>query len=111
ASVGTLTSPPFVLERRCLNFLIGGGNHPGETCINLLIDGKVVRTATGRDDEHLECDGWDVAEFAGRSAVIEIVERHTGGWGHINIDHIVQSDASKKVGAQIREVAVEHPYL
>lgn len=111
ASVGTLTSPPVVLERRALNFLIGGGHHPGETCINLLVDGKVVRTATGRDDEHLDWDGWDVAEFSGRTAVIEIVDRHTGGWGHINIDQIVQSDASLKAGPQIREMTAERTYL
>ncbi len=111
SSVGTLTSPPFVLGRRFLNFLIGGGRHPGETCINLLIDGKVVRTATGHDDENLDGDGWDVAEFAGRTAVLEIVDRHTGGWGHVNVDEIVQSDISLKAGPRIRELTVDLPYL
>src|SRR5262249_20173335 len=53
-SIGTLTSPPFVVERDFINFLIGGGDHPAETCINLLIDDKVVRTATGTANEHLD---------------------------------------------------------
>jgi fructan beta-fructosidase len=29
---------------------------------------------------------------AGKLATIEIVDRRTGGWGHINVDNIVQSD-------------------
>src|SRR5579883_948018 len=64
ASRGTLTSPPFVIRRKSINFLIGGGRHPGETCLNLRVDGAVVRSATGRDSEHLDWDGWDVAELA-----------------------------------------------
>src|SRR5437764_10783853 len=35
-STGTLTSPPFQVERRYLNFLVGGGQYPGKTCVNLL---------------------------------------------------------------------------
>jgi len=96
-TTGTLTSPAFKVERRYLRFLIGGGHHPGETCINLRIADKTVRTATGPNDkpggsERLEWTQWDVAEFLGKDATIEIVDRHTGGWGHVNIDHILQTD-------------------
>lgn len=94
-ATGTLTSPAIRLERKFLHFLVGGGNHPDETCVNLLVDGKRVRTATcsaSGGSEHLEETAWDVSEFAGKEAVIEIVDRHTGGWGHVNADHFVLSD-------------------
>ena len=89
---GTLTSPSFAVSRKFINFLIGGGGHAGQTCINLLVDGKVVRTATGKNNEKLEWYFWNVREFEGKTAHIQIVDQHSGGWGHINIDQIELSD-------------------
>jgi len=92
---GVLTSPIFKITRRHINFLIGGGSHSGDTCINLLIDGKTVRTATGRNEERLIWNTWDVSDFEGRDAIIAIVDRHSGGWGHINIDQIEMADTAR----------------
>jgi uncharacterized protein (DUF608 family) len=89
---GTLVSPPFKISRKFISFLIGGGSQAGQTCVNLLIDGKVVCTATGKDNEKLEWHFWNVKEFEGKQAQIEIVDRASGGWGHINIDQIELSD-------------------
>lgn len=114
-TTGTLTSAPFTVQRRRICFLIGGGMHPGETCINLLVDGQVVRTATGPNDrpggsERLAWQCWDVDELNGREATIEIVDRHTGGWGHVNIDQIVQCDEAP-VREGKRAMNVEKRYL
>ena len=115
---GTLTSPPFEISRDFVNFLIGGGMHPGETCINLLVDGRIVRTATGPNDrpggrETLDWASWDVKELRGKKAVIEIVDKHSGGWGHINVDHVVQSDkqAQMLAGERSRDVVLDQEYL
>ena len=115
-SIGTLTSPPFKIERPHINFLIGGGQHPGEACINLIIDGKVVRTATGPNDraggsEELDWASWDVGEFKGREATIQIVDNRKGGWGHINIDHIVQSAKPRQAAPAERTLTVTDAYL
>lgn len=97
---GTLTSPEFKITHDYLSFLIGGGKHPDKACLNLLIAGKVVRSATGNDAEWLAWKSWDVREYRGQSAVIEIIDRVTGGWGHINVDHIVLADRPAKEGRE-----------
>ena len=115
-TTGTLTSPPFRIERKFINFLVGGGGYPGETCVVLLVDGKAVRTATGPNtqpggSEELNWHSWDVTELAGKEAVIRIVDQRTGGWGHINVDHVVQSNRKREEGPGMREIAIERRYL
>jgi hypothetical protein len=110
-ATGRLISPPFTIQRKYVTFLIGGGGWAGQTCMNLLVDDRVVRTATGSHtkpggNDLLEPGAWNVEEFAGKPARIEIVDEAKGGWGHIAVDQIVFTDtrpaepAAAKVSAE-----------
>ncbi|AQQ70987.1 Levanase precursor [Limihaloglobus sulfuriphilus] len=115
-TIGRLVSPSFEIKRDYINFLIGGGKHPGKTCINLKVDGQVVRTATGPNDspggsEGLDWENWDVKNFIGKAAQIEIVDQHTSGWGHINVDHIYQSNKKRQYVEKTREFNLTKKYL
>jgi beta-fructofuranosidase len=92
AATGMLTSPPFTLRRRFLRFLIGGGDQVSQESMDLLVDGRVVRTATGSDSENLQPGEWDVSALQGHRAVLRVVDSGTGGWGHILVSDVVQTD-------------------
>ncbi len=92
ASTGSLTSPEFKIERDYVKFLIGGGALEGRTCVNLLVDGAAVRSMAGANGEELMPAGWNVSDLKGRNARIQIIDNSSGGWGHITMDQIVQSD-------------------
>ena len=103
-ALGRLISPPFTVQRRYLSFLIGGGRHtyygnndPGYVAVNLVHDGHVVRTAPRSQwapdgSDHLAWDWFDLADLAGTQVRAEIVDQHTGPWGHILVDQIAQTD-------------------
>ncbi|MBN1124530.1 MAG: GH32 C-terminal domain-containing protein [Sedimentisphaerales bacterium] len=114
-STGTLTSPPFIIQRNYINFLIGGGMHPAKACINLLLGDTIVRTATGPNDrpggsEALDWATWDVSDMMGKTVRIQIVDQQKGGWGHINIDHIMQSN-TKMAEERSRQMRFTKQYL
>ena len=103
-ALGRLISPPFTVQRRYLSFLIGGGRHtyygnndPGYIAVNLVHDGHVVRTAPRSQwapdgSDHLAWDWFDLADLAGTQVRMEIVDQHTGPWGHILVDQFAQTD-------------------
>jgi fructan beta-fructosidase len=72
---GRLLSPAFVIDRDHVNFLLGGGDRPGVLAVNLLVDGRAVRTASGGRNLALLPFGWDVRDLRGREARVEIVDR------------------------------------
>lgn len=92
AATGKLTSRAFTIERRFIHFWIGGGNHEGRTCVNLVVDGKIVCSMTGQANNRMALQNFEVSSFNGRQGVIEIVDAESGGWGNIGVGTIVFSD-------------------
>jgi sucrose-6-phosphate hydrolase SacC (GH32 family) len=96
-SKGNITSQSFTIKGKYINFLIAGGLFSGETCINLLIDNELVKTTPNpkewnRPSGVIKWVTWDVSEWQGKTAVIEIVDRQTGYREFVTVDHIYQSD-------------------
>lgn len=99
SAVGTLSSPLFTIEKPCINFLLAGGRHPGQACVNLLVDGQVVRTSTGDNTGVLKWSGWNVSDLEGRRAQIQIVDSYAGAdFGHVMADHFLFSDSLQSAG-------------
>ncbi len=94
AQTGRLVSAPFKVERKFLSFYIGGGRRE-DVGLRLLIESKTVRTAHGRDSNHMQRASLDLSEFEGQEAVIEIFDNAQGGWANVGVDHIVQTDHPK----------------
>ena len=107
-ATGKLTSAPFTIPRRFINFLIGGGNHMRpdgqvDAGINLLVGGKVVRNATGTNSDKMNLASWEVSDLEGQTAVIEILDQTPGSWGHIEVDQIEFSDRSPLITGSVSE--------
>ncbi|MGN0853204.1 MAG: glycoside hydrolase family 32 protein [Kiritimatiellia bacterium] len=100
-ATGTLTSPEFRIGRPFISLLVGGGACAGKLGVDLVVEGKTVRTATGRNapnagvgvGEALAPVHWDVSDLQGRTASIRVYDHLSCGWGHINVDHICFADA------------------
>ncbi|MHB8865303.1 MAG: GH116 family glycosyl hydrolase [Pirellulaceae bacterium] len=88
---GTLTSPTFQVKKRYLHFLVGGGKDP-QASVNLRVGNKTVQSATGQQREELAWTSFDLADYQGQDAQIEIADRSSGAWGHILADQFVLSD-------------------
>lgn len=88
AQQGVLESPPFVLRGKQASFLVSGGFE--ETTLYLaLCDGKtgeVLRRTGGPNGSHMRRVTWDLSPWVGRAVVLRIVDRSTGGWGHLTFD-------------------------
>src|SRR3954468_5416143 len=93
---GTIQSPTFTLDRDYLSFEVAGGAQPS-TQVRLLVDGSVVRTASGHETGTLNWTAWNVADLRGKQARIVIADESTGGWGHILADHFVLGDTPAKI--------------
>jgi levanase len=70
---------------------VGWANQTGP---NLIVNGQVVRSATGNSSPDLDWQSWNVSDLKGQQAQVQIVDQNSGGdWGHTIADNFAQSDA------------------
>ena len=112
--VGTLTSPVFTIERNAIYLLVGAIEIDGpvqEVAAELLVDGKVVRTVTPDRYHAMFWYSWDVSEFKGEKAQIQIVDNDTRRQALIIVDHIIQSNIPAERPMIERTITVTKPIL
>jgi TolB-like protein len=83
---GTLTSQPFIISSPTISFLIGGGCDLEREYVQLLVNDRTQMKATGWCHETMQRMYWNVANLQGHEARIQMVDRSSEGWGHINAD-------------------------
>src|SRR6185437_13911327 len=84
---GTLTSVAFKVTHPWASFLIGGGAGP-ETRVELIRNDTqtVISRTSGTDVENLHRVAVDLRPHQGKEIRIRLVDKNSGGWGHINFD-------------------------
>ncbi|MFO0960668.1 MAG: PVC-type heme-binding CxxCH protein [Isosphaeraceae bacterium] len=84
---GTLTSLPFPVSHPFASFLVAGGTSDA-TCVEIVRDdsGEVVARVPGDESENLKPVLVDLTALVGKAIRIRLVDRQSGGWGHINFD-------------------------
>lgn len=90
---GTLVSPEFTVERNYIRMTVGGGNRKG-LYVAVIIGGKEVARAAGKNSSTLYPLSIDMTTHQGKKAHFRIVDEVKGGWAHITVDQIVFSDGT-----------------
>ena len=109
-SEGELQSPEFTIERSYINFLIGGGQLPGQAFLALMVEGQAVRGATGTKSQALIAANWDVKDLQGKKARLRIVDHAVEHFrGYISVDQIVQSDVAQ--GSTLTDATVAKEWV
>jgi len=100
---GSLRSVPFSVTHPWASFLIGGGNH-ASTRVELLAadDDRVLFSSSAGDFESMQRVTVDLTAMLGQRIAVQIVDEHSGGWGHINYDdflfHATRPEFSRPPG-------------
>jgi uncharacterized protein (DUF608 family) len=91
-ALGKLTSRRFTIERNFICLWVGGGDYKAATCVNLVINGKVVCSVTGPKNNKMISQSFDVRKYQAKEAVLEILDSQQGAWGNIGVGRIWFSD-------------------
>ena len=95
-ALGKMTSEEFTINRKWISLLINGGADKNKVSVQLVVEGKVVATRGGANNNVMQLNSFDTAKYIGKKAKILIIDNHPGSWGNIGVDHIVFTDTKPK---------------
>ena len=72
------------------------------TSANLLVDGQVVRSATGQNGPGLDWASWDLADLQGKQAQVQLVDNAVADWGHLVADYFTLAGAARRERGRAR---------
>ncbi len=110
SATGKAVSKDFTIDKPFLTFRIGGGYYPKAACLNLVVDGKIVRTETGNDSAELTPAYWDLYALMGKTAHLEVVDATANPKrGYVMADDLRLSEhANTYLQSQVGKLVVQY---
>lgn len=109
AQTAVVQSPTFKLTGGKVSFLVAGGFDKENLYVGLIDveTGKALLKTGGGRDHRMRRVQWDVAKWKGKQVRFVVVDRRTGGWGHLNVDDFSAQgevlDPPQKPAAKVRK--------
>ena len=106
-AAGTLTSPTFTIDRKFLNFHLGGDRPDGE--LQLVIDGKVERYLIPDSRTTLTSYTWNLEKLQGRQAQIKVIDhgrQPARNDSYIMLDDVTLSDQPVRIEKMTKEITL-----
>ena len=99
--VGVVESPVVVLSAPEVRLRVGGGKGSGVYVALCSLDGREVAFARGENAQQMHTRTLDAKELVGKPVFFRVVDRETGSWGHITLDHVIcQGTVDTKLTAE-----------
>ncbi len=99
-------SNEFIIQKKYIQFDIDASYDPFRTSLNLWLEGKIIRSQSGKGQGKTVSVTWEVGQYEGKSVHLQIVDADAKPDKTVKITHIVQSDEAKNkpVGLVAEEI-------
>lgn len=91
-ATGRLTSGPFTLTERYVDFLLASGVRSDDLSVSLIVDGEVAYRTTAAGARRARAIRWDVSALRGHTAEIRIDDASKSERGSIAVDFLRQTN-------------------
>lgn len=85
---GTHSSERFEIDGDFLNFQVWGGRDTEKLRLQLEVDGETVKSSTGYISEKPLWTTWNVTEYRGKTARMQLVDETEALWGYLGISGV-----------------------